>query len=90
MHVNTPNTSAGDELSTSSYERCVHLPDMPCGKQDLASVFDTSQAAARSHHKGGVNVVFGDAHVSFVQDDVDSLVWQAAATIRGNEVKNEL
>jgi prepilin-type N-terminal cleavage/methylation domain-containing protein len=89
-HFNTPNTSAGDELSTSSYDRCVDLPDMPCGAQDLSAIYTSSQAAARSHHTGGVNAVFGDAHVIFVQDDIDVAVWRAAASIKGGEATNDL
>ena len=89
-HFNTPNSSAGDKLSTSSYNRCVEIPDMPCDAADASAIYTTSQSAARSHHKGGVNVVFADAHVSFVQDDVDLAVWRTAATIKGSEVTNDL
>jgi hypothetical protein len=37
-----------------------------------------------------VNVVFADAHVTFVTDGVDLAVWRAIATIRGGEVNLEL
>jgi prepilin-type processing-associated H-X9-DG protein len=88
-HFNTPNSSAGDALSTSSYNRCVELPDMPCDPADASAIYTTSQAAARSHQKGGVNVVYADAHVNFTPDDIDLAVWRAIASIRGGEVYSE-
>ncbi|MEX0642579.1 MAG: DUF1559 domain-containing protein [Pirellulales bacterium] len=89
-HVNTPNSSDGDAFSTSSYLRCVELPHMPCSTADPAAEHTTSYAAARSFHRGGVNVVYADGHVTFVQDDIDLAIWRAHASIRGNEVLNEL
>jgi prepilin-type processing-associated H-X9-DG protein len=88
-HVNTPNSSAGDALSTASYDRCVHLPNMPCSPQDTSTLFTTSHAAARSNHTGGVNVVYGDGHVSFVSDDIDLAPWRAIASIDGGETFSE-
>jgi prepilin-type processing-associated H-X9-DG protein len=41
---------------------------------------------ARSHHPGGVNVLFGDGRVAFVKDTVDGGVWRALGTIAGGEV----
>src|SRR5439155_11305160 len=37
------------------------------------------QAAARSLHTGGVNVLLGDGAVRFVSNGVDPNVWQALA-----------
>jgi prepilin-type N-terminal cleavage/methylation domain-containing protein/prepilin-type processing-associated H-X9-DG protein len=88
-HFNTPNTSAGDALSTSNYDRCVEIPDMPCDPADASAVYTTSQSAARSKHPGGVNVVYGDAHVSFVQDDIDLAIWRSIASIDGGETYSE-
>jgi prepilin-type N-terminal cleavage/methylation domain-containing protein/prepilin-type processing-associated H-X9-DG protein len=88
-HFNSPNTSAGDALSTSNYDRCVETPTMPCDPADASAVFTTSHSAARSNHTGGVNAVFGDAHVSFIQDDIDVTVWRALASIDGGEAFGE-
>jgi prepilin-type N-terminal cleavage/methylation domain-containing protein/prepilin-type processing-associated H-X9-DG protein len=88
-HFNTPNSSAGDALSTASYDRCVETPNMPCDIADASTVYTTSQVAARSRHTGGVNVVYADAHVSFTQDGIDLVVWRAIASIRGGEVYSE-
>jgi prepilin-type processing-associated H-X9-DG protein len=42
--------------------------------------------AARSLHRGGVNVVFCDGHVAFVHDGVELATWRALATRNGSEV----
>ncbi|MFO0938962.1 MAG: DUF1559 domain-containing protein [Gemmataceae bacterium] len=44
------------------------------------------QAAARSYHTGGVNVLLGDGSVRFVRDGIDAGTWRALATRAGNEV----
>lgn len=79
MHQHTPNTSVGDSMR---YE-CVDYPDMPCGPW-VQNDWDI-QIAARSHHPGGVNTLFCDGHVSFYQDTVSLVVWQAIATVNGGE-----
>ena len=43
-------------------------------------------AAARSEHRGGVNVSFCDASQRFVTDGIDPLIWKAMATRAGAEV----
>jgi prepilin-type N-terminal cleavage/methylation domain-containing protein/prepilin-type processing-associated H-X9-DG protein len=42
--------------------------------------------AARSNHTGGVNVVFGDGSVRFVNNSVDPTTWQSASTRANGEV----
>ena len=42
--------------------------------------------AARSFHRGGVNVLFCDGSSRFVRDSVSTLVWRALSTCEGSEV----
>jgi prepilin-type N-terminal cleavage/methylation domain-containing protein/prepilin-type processing-associated H-X9-DG protein len=42
--------------------------------------------AARSRHPGGVQVLFGDGSVHFVDDSIDLGIWRAIATRAGGEV----
>ena len=42
--------------------------------------------AARSRHTGGVNVLFGDGSVRFVNNSVDPLTWRRIGTRAGGEV----
>jgi prepilin-type processing-associated H-X9-DG protein len=41
--------------------------------------------AARSRHPGGVNVAMADGAMRFVRDEIDPVVWKAAATRAGGE-----
>ncbi len=43
-------------------------------------------ATVRSRHAGGVYVVMVDGSVQFMTDEMDNTLWQALATIAGNEV----
>ena len=87
-HRNTPNSSAPDEI----WEReCIHNPKdkLPC-----ADTHGTNQAldfvSARSRHPGGVQVAFGDGHVTFVSQDIDALVWRWIGAINdGNSIPGE-
>ncbi len=44
------------------------------------------QVPPSSAHPGGVSVVFGDGHVSFVTDQVSLAVWRALGIRAGGEV----
>jgi prepilin-type N-terminal cleavage/methylation domain-containing protein/prepilin-type processing-associated H-X9-DG protein len=44
------------------------------------------QAAARSYHSGGVNVLLGDGAVRFVRNGIDPATWRALGTRNGGEV----
>ena len=76
-HLNTPNSSVGDTMYVSSADtECIHEPEegRPCSATSTTA-YDRFQAAARSRHPGGVNVVFVDGHVTFVPDTVNMIVW---------------
>ena len=86
MHLNSPNSSAGDAPSAQNYTRCIDTPNAPCNPNSVAgNGYNNSHSAARSYHPGGVNVVFLDGHVSFVGDEIDYYVWQALGTSKGGE-----
>lgn len=42
---------------------------------------------ARSLHSGGVNACMGDGSLRFITNDVNPLVWNASASIAGNEIE---
>jgi len=44
------------------------------------------QAAARSMHPGGVNVMFGDGSIRFIRNSIDVATWRGLATREGREV----
>ena len=72
-HLRTPNTSAQDVLWQGE---CVDMPEMNLPCQDGGMSQDQHYVAARSRHSGGVNVVFVDGHVTFIDDTIDATVWQ--------------
>jgi prepilin-type N-terminal cleavage/methylation domain-containing protein/prepilin-type processing-associated H-X9-DG protein len=41
--------------------------------------------AARSYHPSGVNLLYCDGSLRFIEDSIDPLLWRAAATRAGNE-----
>jgi len=82
-HLNSPNTTVGDATYSQSPTGsvCHHQPPMlPCDYTGLTD-FKRHHAAARSRHPGGIQVLFGDGHVTYVTDTVDLAVWRDAARL---------
>jgi len=73
----TPNSKLPDQVP--GY--CVYpsTTNPPCNTNSPA--FN----AARSFHRGGVNLLFADGSSRFVRDSVSSLVWRALSTSQGGE-----
>jgi prepilin-type processing-associated H-X9-DG protein len=74
-HLNVPNTIVGDAMYAAGSLNCVAQPKMPCDNSH-GSRWDEFRAAARSHHPGGVNGVFGDGHVSFISETIELQTWR--------------
>jgi prepilin-type processing-associated H-X9-DG protein len=70
-HVATPNWRGSDCGNWSA------IADTP-GEHAIIS--------ARSKHPGGVNVLYGDSHVSYVNNNVDLGIWRAIGSRNGREV----
>jgi len=83
LHLNTPNSSVADHLKPWKCTEEV-APCDPTASNDI-----DEHATARSYHPGGVNASFIDGHVRFVTDSISLPVWQALATIRGEEIVEE-
>ena len=45
----------------------------------------TQYQQARSDHPGGVNVMFGDGSVHFINDSISLTLWQALGSSEGGE-----
>ena len=88
-HYNTPNSGSSDSLPTGGIGRnwCVDQPDqgLPCNLHASGS-YDSFHAAARSRHPGGVQVLFGDGHLTFINDAVDHTLWKRLAAIADGQV----
>jgi prepilin-type N-terminal cleavage/methylation domain-containing protein/prepilin-type processing-associated H-X9-DG protein len=78
-----PNASDPDILQQLQYCNPLVEANPPCDGQTNGGLF---RAAARSRHRGGVNVAMCDGSVRFVVDSVDLAVWRAASTTQGEEV----
>jgi prepilin-type N-terminal cleavage/methylation domain-containing protein/prepilin-type processing-associated H-X9-DG protein len=82
MTLDTPNTG----VDVSPYCSATAYPwNPPC--TNASSTY--AHKAARSRHTGGVNVVFADGHVQFVQNSISLGVWRALGTMNGGEVVGE-
>jgi prepilin-type N-terminal cleavage/methylation domain-containing protein/prepilin-type processing-associated H-X9-DG protein len=55
------------------------------GPADTAYQYEAI-APASSNHSGGVNVLFGDGHITMVSDSVDVAVWLSLGTINGGDI----
>jgi type II secretory pathway pseudopilin PulG len=76
----TPNDLFPDDVRPTG---CVNRPQTPCRESSLGRGMIQT---ARSAHAGGVNLLMGDAAARFVSDSVSLAVWQAIASIDGEEV----
>lgn len=84
---------ANGEYRTTLYNhgRLPNDPQIDCigvvrGTTDPAILYaGYGWRAARSRHRGGVNVTMADASTRFVADDVDPAVWRALSTRAGGE-----
>jgi prepilin-type processing-associated H-X9-DG protein len=78
IHVHdTPNSSSSDYLYLTECpsDGSANLPNLPCyasGDSD----HQLKWAAARSSHPSGVNVLFCDGSVRFINDSVDQSTWR--------------
>ncbi|HEY3391444.1 MAG TPA: H-X9-DG-CTERM domain-containing protein, partial [Lacipirellulaceae bacterium] len=68
---------------------CESTPDTPCTVAGGTGVRRQTFSSARSFHPGGVNVAFGDCHVTFISDSVSLAYWQAIGTMDGQEAISE-
>lgn len=77
--VVTPNTSAPDLISSTSFFTPNGDPLMP-----VALGFP-QRAAARSRHTGGVNTAMADGSIRFVRNSISATSWAAMGSMSGNE-----
>lgn len=85
-HLNTPNSSAGDAMWANFGQdvECVAGEMMPCDNTH-GTQWDEFHAAARSRHPGGVNVLFADGHVTFIENEIDADVWRWLGAINDRQ-----
>src|SRR5262249_31540305 len=77
-----PNSSSRD-LSFPA-DRCYNRPELnlPC----VVSSQDQMTATSRSLHPGGVNVLFADGSVHWINQRINLLTWQALGSIDSGQV----
>jgi prepilin-type processing-associated H-X9-DG protein len=73
----TPNTQGPnmDMLYLCPNPADAQLARMPCATWQPSGPLEYLSAAPRSHHPGGVNVVFADGRVGFATDSVDEVAF---------------
>ncbi len=62
---------------------CDNQPSLPCQN---VNPYAFSNAAARSKHPGGVNVLFGDGSVKFMKNSIAANTWVALGSVSSGEV----
>jgi prepilin-type N-terminal cleavage/methylation domain-containing protein/prepilin-type processing-associated H-X9-DG protein len=79
---------ATGDMRCTSYNH-YYTPNAPiydCVTNDLTTITSMAFRAARSWHTGGVNVLFGDGSVRFVNQSVSLTTWRALATRSGGDL----
>ncbi len=84
-HLHAPNSEVGDAMQAAGSQDCVVGKKMPCDNSH-GSRWDEFHAAARSCHSGGVNAVFGDGHVSFINETIALKTWQCLGSMNDGQV----
>jgi prepilin-type N-terminal cleavage/methylation domain-containing protein/prepilin-type processing-associated H-X9-DG protein len=72
-----------NHVATPNTTTCAGVP-FPGNMANMAMVVPPS-----SYHTGGVNVVFGDGSIRFIQNGVDLTAWRSMGTRNGGEVVRE-
>ena len=84
----TPNATQdylGAAVGGDQINLCTNDPDhkLPC----VGGVSDNNGfAGARSRHAGGINTLWGDGSVHFVENSIDAQIWIAINSIQGGEI----
>jgi prepilin-type processing-associated H-X9-DG protein len=82
----TPNSSSSDEVAYYCPEDGNLNGISGCTVVGGDEAYPYQTFAARSHHPGGVNASLCDGSVNFFLDSIDTTVWRALSTSRGDEV----
>jgi prepilin-type processing-associated H-X9-DG protein len=69
----------------NGYFNTVFSPNDPASREaECEQRTPRGASAARSRHKGGVNVAYADGSARFMSDDVDLDIWRALSTAEGD------
>jgi prepilin-type N-terminal cleavage/methylation domain-containing protein/prepilin-type processing-associated H-X9-DG protein len=83
-----PNSTIPDQMNTGAGANgCNNEPqaNLPCTLGPNPGIL-----ASRSRHSGGVQAVFGDGSVRFINQNITIINWRALSSIRGGETVNDL
>jgi prepilin-type N-terminal cleavage/methylation domain-containing protein/prepilin-type processing-associated H-X9-DG protein len=83
------NTERGGKWIVGNYGNTLYNHALPPNSAQWDCMNATQQKgrlAARSDHAGGVNVLYCDGGVRFIEDGIAPLAWQASATPEGEEI----
>lgn len=83
MTINGPNSTIPDNGLCGTVANTDVL--MPCTNGSSTTRVNT----ARSRHPGGVNVLFADGSVRFINNGIHNATWRGMGTIEGGEVLSQ-
>jgi prepilin-type N-terminal cleavage/methylation domain-containing protein/prepilin-type processing-associated H-X9-DG protein len=82
---NPPNSNAPDVMTGGSCDVAATY-NIPCTTINSQNFPKMSSARSQHNGRGGVNVVFCDGHVAWINNTIDINAWRALGTSQGGEV----
>jgi prepilin-type processing-associated H-X9-DG protein len=84
----TDETANKNPITQTVYDDAPGANDRNCGTNASVSMKTMTTSNFRSNHSGGLQFLFADGHVQFINEHVDTVLYRGMSTIGGSELAN--